>query len=300
MNRSITLSVAALLMSSAISSLQAQTCQDGSCRLQSMPSIDRYAPTSQPWSPLSSDSRRPVYTSADDFLNGGSRGVPERFGTGPSMGNVECRDGVCRLSTVCRDCGCRGGSGCSCGRSCSGHNVGQNPGRGDFGRDDFSSRPGTGTFDPLSRPQFSAPRPLTLPGSVPSYEPVSYQTDIRWETDVRSAVDAARRSGRPMLVQVSASWCSHCQQMKRETYTASPVIREISRNFVAVAVDADVQKDFVQQMKITSLPTLMIVTPDLKIVERLEGFQSAAQLETLLARYSQGAVLETDRRLALR
>ena len=108
--------------------------------------------------------------------------------------------------------------------------------------------------------------------------------DVQWETDLREAAALARNTRRPLLVQVSAEWCTHCERMKADTYTDTRIRRLLSENFIPVAVDADDQREFMQQMGIRSLPTTLIVAPDLKILERLQGFQSANSLLSAVSR----------------
>ena len=107
---------------------------------------------------------------------------------------------------------------------------------------------------------------------------------MQWETDLRDAAALARNTGRPLLVQVSAEWCTHCERMKADTYTDTRIRRLLSEQFIPVAVDADDQRKFMQQMGIRSLPTTLIVAPDLKILERLQGFQSASSLLRAVSR----------------
>jgi len=114
--------------------------------------------------------------------------------------------------------------------------------------------------------------------------PRSSAGDVQWETDLREAAALARNTGRPLLVQVTAEWCTHCERMKADTYTDTRIRRLLSEQFIPVAVDADDQREFMQQMGIRSLPTTLIVAPDLKILERLQGFQSASSLLSAVSR----------------
>ena len=85
-----------------------------------------------------------------------------------------------------------------------------------------------------------------------------------------------------MLLNVSADWCHFCHKMKSETYTHRPVIDQINEQFVAVDLDADANRQLVQILGIKSLPTILLVTPDIKVVSTMSGFQSADALTTRL------------------
>jgi thiol:disulfide interchange protein len=116
--------------------------------------------------------------------------------------------------------------------------------------------------------------------------PTPRATKIVWESDIRRAALRSARAGKPMLLNVSADWCHFCRQMKKETYTQRAVIDQINDQFIAVDLDADADRQLVQLLGITSLPTILVVTPDIKVVSTVSGFQSA---NALIARLNQVA-----------
>ncbi len=121
-----------------------------------------------------------------------------------------------------------------------------------------------------------------IPTSFETRRPVSQS--ISWQSSIQGAVDDAKRAGLPLLIQVSAEWCPHCVRMERETYTDPRLTSAISQRYVAVSVDADQQRKFIQQMGIQSLPTTLVVAPDLRILDRLQGYQTANQILQALTR----------------
>lgn len=121
-----------------------------------------------------------------------------------------------------------------------------------------------------------------IPTRFESQRPVL--RSISWQSNLQRAVDEAKRAGLPLLIQVSAEWCPHCVRMERETYTDPQLTSIISQQYVAVSVDADDQREFIQQMGIQSFPTTLVVAPDLRILNRLQGFQSAGQIMQALSR----------------
>jgi thiol-disulfide isomerase/thioredoxin len=130
--------------------------------------------------------------------------------------------------------------------------------------------------------EFSRNDRAPIPTGFESQRPVSRR--VSWQSDLQRAVDDAKRAGLPLLIQVSAEWCPHCVRMTRETYTDPQLTNIISQRYVAVSVDADEQREFIQQMGIQSLPTTLVVAPDLRILNRLQGFQSADQIMQALSR----------------
>ena len=123
---------------------------------------------------------------------------------------------------------------------------------------------------------------------------------INWESDFRRGLQAARESGRPMLVRVTADWCGYCKRMKQETFSNAGIVRDIDSSFVAISVDADANRQLVEQMGVQSLPCTLVISPDMRIVDREQGFRSVNQLENVLRRHLQRAQLETETLVAVR
>ena len=78
------------------------------------------------------------------------------------------------------------------------------------------------------------------------------------------------------------------------------MIRSISTSFIPVDIDADVDRKLIEQMGVRSLPSLLVITPDLRIVEKIEGFKTPQQLSASLLRHMQRAQLDTDIKVASR
>ncbi|MEZ6062465.1 MAG: thioredoxin family protein [Planctomycetaceae bacterium] len=102
--------------------------------------------------------------------------------------------------------------------------------------------------------------------------------DVRWEKDLESALQSANRSNRLVLLKFTADWCGYCKKMEKTTFADDSVVRLVNNRFVPVLVDADENKDLVSQLKIKGLPALLIVSPDMLILERITGYQTAEKL----------------------
>ena len=202
-----------------------------------------------------------------------------------------CADGRCDLNSAdpqsgCHDGNCRIDSRHQDRRSGSFPYVAERPGTSD------RSRRLDNPFRPASRNhRGSRDSDRWDLNQIPTrFQPTSFESrgpaprTISWNTNIKRAAELAAQENRPILVQVSAPWCPHCQRMKSETYTNRNLTNLINERFVAIAVNADEQRDFVGQMGIQSLPTTLIVGSDLRVLNRLQGFQSAEQLMQTLSR----------------
>lgn len=102
--------------------------------------------------------------------------------------------------------------------------------------------------------------------------------EIPWSTDIEGSLQRATANGQPVLMEFTADWCVFCKKMEKNTFTDPDVAEQISRNFVAVKVDADKNKDLVKELGIKGLPAIIVVSPDLKVIERISGFQTPEAL----------------------
>lgn len=98
--------------------------------------------------------------------------------------------------------------------------------------------------------------------------------EIPWSTNIEASLNQASVNGRPVLMEFTADWCVFCKKMEKSTFTNVDVAQRISGNFVAVRVDADRNKDLVKDLGIKGLPAILIVSPDLRVIKRISGFQT--------------------------
>ncbi|MBM4074606.1 MAG: DUF255 domain-containing protein, partial [Planctomycetes bacterium] len=105
---------------------------------------------------------------------------------------------------------------------------------------------------------------------------------LSWRKSYKQASDEARRKKRPILVKITASWCGPCRQMQQLTFTDERVQKQLGQDFVLLEVDADEHPDLVSGFRVEAFPTTLVVSPELKVVKRLTGFQSATDLVKVL------------------
>ena len=123
---------------------------------------------------------------------------------------------------------------------------------------------------------------MTLPSVVKAAD------DVAWSTNIEGSLRDAAAAGKPVLLEFTASWCVYCKRMEKTTFTDPAVVARIAEHFVPVRVDADKHKDLVSELGIKGLPAILIVSPDLQIIERISGFQTAEALVTKLDQVTAG------------
>lgn len=113
---------------------------------------------------------------------------------------------------------------------------------------------------------------------------------VNWSEDEELALQKANQSGQLVLMKFTADWCGYCRKMEKETFTRPAVADIVNRNFVPVLVDADKHKQLVEHLQIEGLPAILVVSPQMVILERIKGYQTEEKLMPTLtavsARYS--------------
>ena len=111
---------------------------------------------------------------------------------------------------------------------------------------------------------------------------------IKWEKNFEEALKKARKAGKPIIVDFWADWCGWCHRLDRTTY-ADPWVARKAQDFVAVKVNTEGSRkelDVALRYHVTSLPTIVFLSPEGRQLRRLNGFQGPGQfprtLETAL------------------
>lgn len=106
-----------------------------------------------------------------------------------------------------------------------------------------------------------------------------------WMTDFAAAEAQAKALNRPLVVHFYAPWCGPCKQMERQVLNTPQFLKTLDEGFVAVKVNSADEKTsrFVARFKVTSLPTDLVISPEGKILMRLDKGFSAADKPIYLA-----------------
>lgn len=98
---------------------------------------------------------------------------------------------------------------------------------------------------------------------------------IPWLTDYAAALAESERSGRPVLVDFSASWCPPCIAMKHDTWTDPRVSRAVTLSFVPLLVDVDRDPATSSRFEIEAIPTILLLDAKGQVLRRA-GFLPAS------------------------
>lgn len=84
---------------------------------------------------------------------------------------------------------------------------------------------------------------------------------IAWTEDLDSGLAQARDLRKPVMVEVSTTWCEGCKRL-HDTVLTRPEVIAASRDFVAVHIDGDKQPGVVDRLGVRQYPTVLFLNPD--------------------------------------
>jgi thioredoxin-related protein len=114
----------------------------------------------------------------------------------------------------------------------------------------------------------------------------AFADGIAWNQDYAKASKEAAETKRPMLLDFGTEGCVYCRKLDATTFRDPNVIRLIGERFIAVNIDGEREPRLTQAMHIDSYPTLVIASPDGKVLAMQAGYVDAATF----TRFVQGAL----------
>ncbi|WP_136717262.1 DUF255 domain-containing protein [Halorientalis salina] len=91
-------------------------------------------------------------------------------------------------------------------------------------------------------------------------------TKVEWREWGPEAFEAASRSGKPVLLSLSAPWCAHCHEMDATTYSEPRIAANINDGFVPVRVDVDRHPRVRERYNMGGFPSTVFCTPEGDII----------------------------------
>jgi thioredoxin-related protein len=95
-----------------------------------------------------------------------------------------------------------------------------------------------------------------------------------WYTKADEATKEARRSGRPILVDLYAAWCGWCKELDRNVFS-TPRFQQFARDFVLLRVDTEDRGEGTElndRYQVQSLPTTLLLDGDHILLGKIEGY----------------------------
>ena len=91
------------------------------------------------------------------------------------------------------------------------------------------------------------------------------------------ALQLAEKEGKPIFLDVYASWCGPCKMLKANTFPDQEVGKFFNANFINVAVDGEKGEgpQLAQKFNLRGYPTLIFVDSNEQVIAQKAGYRNA-------------------------
>jgi len=105
---------------------------------------------------------------------------------------------------------------------------------------------------------------------------------IAWANDLTQAKANAAATGKPILMEFSASWCPTCRAVKRNVWPDKRVEDAVNSRTIPLAVDVDAQKELAAKYGVNGIPAFIVTDATDHVLARAEGYLSADGVMALI------------------
>jgi thioredoxin 1 len=84
----------------------------------------------------------------------------------------------------------------------------------------------------------------------------------------------SKKTGKPVFIDVYATWCGPCSQLKRHTFSDKEAGAYFNKNFIPFSIngETDEGKMIRELYRVDSYPTLLIIDSDARLLTKTTGF----------------------------
>lgn len=90
-----------------------------------------------------------------------------------------------------------------------------------------------------------------------------------------------------MLLFITMDGCTFCNKMTQHTFVDEGVMSDLASSYVAASVDGIKHPRVAQQLQVRVYPATFLVGPDTRVLDRIDGYVTPAELRQRLAKASE-------------
>ena len=110
------------------------------------------------------------------------------------------------------------------------------------------------------------------------------QEKIKWRTDYNAARKEAEAKNLPLLIDFITYSCIYCDKMDNTTFVDPRVIGTSNERFVPLKINHATDKTLGEHLNISLFPTIVVASPDGRVIDKKVGYQDGDAMSELLQR----------------
>lgn len=109
------------------------------------------------------------------------------------------------------------------------------------------------------------------------------EAELTWFDNFEAGWDAAKQTGRPMVIFITSEECTYCDAMKKNTLCEPSVRNRLLTRFIPIRLRPDANNRVLSRVKVTAFPTTLVAHPRGKVLAHRVGYQPVDQFHDLLS-----------------
>lgn len=126
----------------------------------------------------------------------------------------------------------------------------------------LAAQQGVGSTEPQPRPQAKAE---AKPDAEAQPE-ADKATGVQFLTDLAEAKKQAAEAKKRIFIVFSTTWCGPCKKLAADVWSDAGFAETLAKNFVALKIDGDAQKEATRSFGVTAYPTILLTEADGSVV----------------------------------
>lgn len=107
--------------------------------------------------------------------------------------------------------------------------------------------------------------------------------EMGYETVYKKALQKAKKENKSLMMIASTKSCPWCRKLERQTLKRDNINEIIQKNFIALAVDQDLE-NYPKKYEVKVVPTIYFINPnDESVKKRVLGYKNKKEFAKILA-----------------
>lgn len=107
----------------------------------------------------------------------------------------------------------------------------------------------------------------------------------KWYTDLDEAMAVAKQTNRKIFVDFDATWCGPCHMLHDQVLVTDD-FKKLSKYFVFVEIDVDLQKTVAANYQVEAMPTQMILDAQGTVIDKIVGYGGPDMFYAFVNKYA--------------